>query len=386
MSINKSIKNVLITGARAPVTLHLCRMFYKRNINVFAADSTAYPISKVSNSISKFFLLPSPKYNTPSFVEEINRLIQEYSIDLIIPTCEETFYISKFKQELKCEVLVDNISNLALLHNKLKFIEFAKKFGLKIPFTIDTNNIEIAKEKITLSSYNQFVLKPIYSRFSDRVKFTTKEHLISNDYAWEPGWIIQQRIEGIQYCSYSIAQNGKLLAHTNYKTEFTAGLGATIAFDHIDIPPIHNFVSEIVKELNFSGQIAFDFIMDKNGDLFPIECNPRATSGLHLFSDDVIDAMIGKVNFKLITPDTHKKFTIKLALLLYGFTHWKSISSFKKWFKTFITHSDIVYHKTDRQPFFYQFYSMYQLCKNSKKEGRSLLEQTTFDISWDGDE
>ncbi|MGQ7146600.1 hypothetical protein ACUOA8_47730, partial [Escherichia sp. SS-MK2] len=36
---------------------------------------------------------------------------------------------------------------------------------------------------------------------------------------------------------------------------FTAGLGATIAFKHISVPKIDQFVQHVVKELNFSGQI-----------------------------------------------------------------------------------------------------------------------------------
>ncbi len=39
-------KTVLITGARAPATLHLCRLFHNAGHTVIIADSIPYPLSK----------------------------------------------------------------------------------------------------------------------------------------------------------------------------------------------------------------------------------------------------------------------------------------------------------------------------------------------------
>ncbi|GAA3325969.1 hypothetical protein GCM10020331_060000 [Ectobacillus funiculus] len=80
-----------------------------------------------------------------------------------------------------------------------------------------------------------------------------------------------------------LQKNGKLLAHSVYQTEFTAGLGATIAFQHTECDPIFHLFQYSLKKLKYSGQIAFDFIVTKDGKVYPIECNPRTTSGLHLF-------------------------------------------------------------------------------------------------------
>jgi len=44
---------------------------------------------------------------------------------------------------------------------------------------------------------------------------------------------------------------------------------------------LKEFAMAVVKRLNFTGQIAFDFISGEEGT-FVIECNPRATSGVFL--------------------------------------------------------------------------------------------------------
>ncbi|HHQ8914500.1 TPA: ATP-grasp domain-containing protein, partial [Bacillus cereus] len=44
------------------------------------------------------------------------------------------------------------------------------------------------------------------------------------------------------------------------------------------------------------------------------------------------------------------------------------------------------YRHNDWKPFFYQFFSMYKLWRESYKHERTILEQTTYDISWDGED
>lgn len=47
---------------------------------------------------------------------------------------------------------------------------------------------------------------------------------------------------------------------------------------------------------NLSGMFGFDFIEEANGTTYVIECNPRATSGIHLFGNkapEVTNAFLG---------------------------------------------------------------------------------------------
>ncbi|MCI0766173.1 ATP-grasp domain-containing protein [Bacillus sp. TL12] len=381
-------KTVLITGARAPAALHLCRLFKKSGHTVIIADSISYPLSKASTNIDYFYEIPSPKWNTNESIDALQSIIQKHDVDLLIPTCEEVFYISRYKEKLSrfCHVLVDEFHKLSLLHNKWEFIQFVTNLGWQVPATYKTNNEQAIQAMIhQTSATTPFVLKPIFSRFSDKVAFITKEDVEKGIMVDKPNYIIQEFIQGTQHCSYSIVQSGKVLAHSVYKTEFTAGLGATIAFEHINLPKIDEFVGHIVKELNFSGQIAFDFIITEDGDAIPIECNPRTTSGLHLFDEEILSAFFDtKVNHTLI-PKPNSECAIRLAMLLYGPPYLKSKQTRKQWLKVLCSYPDIIYSHSDWKPFFYQFYSMYKLWRESDKHERTILEQTTYDISWDGE-
>lgn len=376
---------MLLTGARAPVTLHLSRILHLQGVKVFLADSISHPISSASNTVENFFKLSSPKFNTDQFLNELNTIINENNIELIIPTCEETFYLSMLMDKINCPVFTDKIDTLQLLHDKLNFIHFVNQLGYTVPATISTSDYKSTISQLKALPFNEYVLKPIYSRFSDNVSFSTKPELMDSSFKLNSNWIIQQRIRGTQYCSYSVAKKGQVVAHTVYKTTFTAGLGASISFKHEEVPFILQFTKDVVSELNYTGQIAFDFIKDSNGNFYPLECNPRATSGLHLFSGDIGNVMMDNAPLNLLTPSTENKYAIKLALLLYGYNYWSNFNEFKLWIRTLVQHTDIIYDSKDKRPFAYQFYSMYKLWKASKKEKRSLLEQTTYDISWDGE-
>ncbi|MBD8499887.1 ATP-grasp domain-containing protein [Paenibacillus arenosi] len=381
-------KTILITGARAPAALHLCRLFHSTGHTVIIADSTPYPLSKASTSTDYFYEIPSPKWNTKESIDALLSIIQRHHVDVLIPTCEEIFYIARYKEIFSpfCHVFVDDFHKLSLLHNKWGFIQLTANLGWRVPATYKINNEHAIKTMIhEAPATTPFVLKPIFSRFSDKVEFITKEAAIKENIVDKSNYIIQEFIPGTQHCSYSIAQSGNVLAHSTYKTEFTAGLGATIAFKPIDHAKIEQFVEHMVKELDFSGQIAFDFIVTENGDAIPIECNPRATSGLHLFDEEIVSAFLNAKIDQPLTPKVNAECAIRLAMLVYGLPYVKSKQKRKRWLQVLRSYPDIMYSRTDRKPYFYQFFSMYKLWRESVKHKRTMLEQTTHDIAWDGE-
>ncbi|MCM3161367.1 ATP-grasp domain-containing protein [Metabacillus litoralis] len=374
-------KRVLVTGARAPVALHLCRLMSQAGFEVYATDCISYPLTKVSNSIKKFIFTPSPKKDTKSFIKSLINIIEQQKISLIIPTSEEIFYISRYKDQLTpfCHVFVDDFAKLNLLHNKYEFIQLVKNLGFEVPRTALLSN------HVNLDQFEDesALLKKVYSRFSESIIFLQSVGQIPNHIKKGGSWLVQEKIVGKQYCSYTIANDGKVLAHSTYKSEFTAGLGATLSFKHESRPDIERFAQVVVEKLNFSGQISFDFIIHENGVAFPIECNPRATSGLHLFDKKL--AYLFTDAKSILYPRKDKKEAIKLAVFLYGWKQVKSLRQLRRLLEVFFSYKDITFTSNDLGPYFYQLISLYKMWKESRRNKVSLMEQSTIDISWDGE-
>ncbi|WLR51152.1 ATP-grasp domain-containing protein [Bacillus tianshenii] len=376
---------VLVTGGRAPATLELIRSLGKQGHRIIVAESFPFHLSKASRYVFKHYDLPSPCKEYERFVSELENIIRAEQVELLIPTCEEIFYIAKAKQHLSkhCRVFVDQFDKLITLHNKYEFIKLAEHVGLVVPKTFlveSTEQLERLADK-----ERPAILKPVYSRFSTSVrKLSGDESLPPLDITPAFPWVYQHYIEGKQYCSYSVAYEGKLLLHSVYETEWTAGGGASITFAPVESEQIKKWVETFVAAYHFSGQIAFDFI--KQGEaLFAIECNPRLTSGIHLFRGvDISSAFLQSYGQKLIQPNPEKQVALTLAMVL-ELSKLRTWKQWKEWLAVMQDAEDGVYERGDWRPVSYQFVSYFHLWRKARRLKISILEATTEDIQWDGD-
>ncbi|MEZ4885037.1 MAG: ATP-grasp domain-containing protein [Chitinophagales bacterium] len=386
--------NILLTGGRAPATLHLARLLNKAGCKIFVADTFLQHAAGHSNVVVKNLIFPSPTHNFAAFRTKIISIIIGHQIDLIIPTCEEVYYFAMLKEELQqhTTVFTSSIQTLKLLHSKYHFIELLKKWQLPFPQTF------LAANKDTLEQHRQhlkqYVLKPEYSRFADQVIIDSKGDLLKQEINIEVNvakkWVVQSYIEGNHFCSYSMVKEGKLLAHTVYPVSYRVKQGAALYFRHVDIPTIEATVSRISKELNYTGHLAFDFIQSEaDGLYYPIECNPRLISGIHLFENiDKLKNVFPSQNkaefHKTLYGNPNNNWMIFFGLLLYAAPNVKSIKEIKNLFLDIKTAKDVVFSWADLKPFTKQFSALYYFYHLSKQQNISILEASTYDIEWNG--
>jgi len=372
-------KRILITGARAPSALYLARLFVEDGYEIFMADSLPSTLSSVSSKVNQFFLIASPVTDFNAFKKDLTDIIRDYHIDLLIPTCEEIFHLSKEYAHFSslCSVFCEPLDTLNMLHNKWMFMDYLSTQKIRVPRThLVTSRDEKNNFK---NAFSSFVLKPVYSRFSSHVHIVHDGKIPTITPSVSQPWVMQEYIEGTQHCAYAICQKGKVHAFSLYKTVFSAGIGATIHFQHHENTSIEQWVRTFVQKLGFTGQIAFDVIVTDKGEMFPIECNPRLTSGIHLFTkhDRVSRAFLDTPS--LIYPDTMHKSMLSSAMLLYGIRQFSW-----KWVHSFFTSKDVLFSLTDFKPFFFQFFALFTLWRVAKKQKISILEASTIDIEWDG--
>ncbi|MFN8577403.1 MAG: ATP-grasp domain-containing protein [Candidatus Sericytochromatia bacterium] len=377
------MKNVLFTGGRSPFTLDLTRLFATSGFNVYIADTFKDNMSGNSKYAKKNILLASPALKTEDFIQDLIDIIIEYKIDLLIPTCEEVFYVGKYLKKLEkfCKVFVSDISVLEQLHSKYKFIGILNKLDIKHPKSERVSDINVLKNRLQYKE--KFVLKPEFSRFASTV-FINDKNIDNIKINKEYPWVLQEFIDGNAFCSYSVAQNGKLLAHGVYPSIYCAGK-ATIHFKSVKVSEIEEIVTKIVKNFDYTGQISFDFIQSKEDNIYyPIECNPRGTSGTHLFSKKLSKAFLNETNGKVIYPDLENPRMVALAMLIYELPTIRNIDDSKEFFRDFYKSKDVVFRVGDMKPFISQFKSLNHYAKIARKNNISLTEAIMYDIEWNG--
>jgi len=115
-------------------------------------------------------------------------------------------------------------------------------------------------------------------------------------------------------------------------------------------------VKTFVRALNLTGQISFDFIKTEDGQVYPIECNPRTHSAITTFHDHpgVADAYLKDVEDETkspIFPLPDSKPTYWTYHELWRLTQIRSFGQFKAWIKRMIEGTDGIFQPHDPLPF-----------------------------------
>lgn len=318
--------------------------------------------------------------------------MEQEKSDLLIPTCEEIFHVSRGLDRLGCvgRVLAEGIESLRPLHDKWMFGKLASEAGATVPRTIWAETEEQMREALKNAS-GPLVLKPVYSRFASRVRIEQDPASAAKGalpaISRQQPWLVQEFIRGRQLCSYAVAHQGQLALYADYETIHTAGKGASIFFSYANHHRVREFVSRFVKLRGISGQVAFDFIEDEGGRLYVLECNPRLTSGIHLFAGqpEAAEAFFGESG-EVVVPRGNRSFMLGLAMVGFGLPAVRNAAEGRRWLRDFRKSRDVVWNSSDPLPFFQQARMLADLAMMSFRTGKSMAECSTSDIEWNGEE
>jgi predicted ATP-grasp superfamily ATP-dependent carboligase len=396
-------KRILLTGARAPVTLTLARTLARQGHTVFVADSFWPHICQRSRDIAGFFELPQPRFAPQKFMARLEQIVLLERIDLVIPTCEEVMYIARGAEysPLREHFWVDSLATLEGLHHKAKFIALCQNIGLSVP---ETHVLEgkAALEGFCRSATEKWVFKPAYSRFATQTVFWNGGERVPENLTFP--LVAQRFLEGREFCSYSLAQQGQILAHVAYQPKYRAGKGAGVYLEQIHHAQAQAFAQTLASSLKFTGQFALDFIETPQG-IFPLECNPRAVSGAALldgftlnhalFPQDFRDDFDMQESKKPHPPRAFQKFPQRVgtpqknetARVMFALpTVFAGLGKvpLTTLISDLLQAKDLIWDAADPAPFFQQMNCIRATLKRTQKLNISPLEATTWDIEWDG--
>jgi predicted ATP-grasp superfamily ATP-dependent carboligase len=369
---------ILVTGTRAPVALDICRSLDEQGFSVYSADSMHYPLSTYSSSIKQHFALPKPNKFPRQFANSISDIIKTKHIDILLPTCEEVFFLAHFHEQLskKCRLLFDDIKQLKPLHNKYDFNKLASNFDILAP----QSHLLLSNACKKSIRFSEMVLKPVYSRFGDNALIKPSKKQVQQLDIKVP-YIAQRFIPGTEYCNYAFAIKGKLLSHCCYRPKYRAGK-AGIYFEPVTNRQIVDFSKNLVESLEFTGQISFDFIVNSDG-VFVLECNPRATSGFHLLKESINWQTLFNGCKQSSVPSENTKM-LGFAMATYGMKHLFKKNSLT-FLHDFMQAQDIL--KGTDTPFLTlrAYKTLGEIYLRMLKDRKNFKNASTDDIEWNGE-
>ena len=378
--------NVLILGGRAPAALDHARRFAHQGWTVCIADSIPCQISGASKAVKATLRIAPPRHAPAQFTADLQRIVRDHAIDLVVPTCEEVFFVSRYRHHLPVHVrvLAEDFAKLRAVHSKWQFLTLAQNCGADVPVSARVQTLDEAR---AWAAGRPMVLKPEFSRFGVHVRLYRNG--IPDDappLADLGAWVAQTLVRGQEFCSYSVVDRGRLLAHALYRPDWRMSTSASFYFAPVRIDAIRTFVANFARKLDFTGQLSFDWIQQADGRVSPLECNPRATSGCHLFGpDDALPAALAGTLEGCIEPSPGLPRMVAPVMASVGLMHALATGTLRQWRRDWRTAADVLTVPGDRAPLWGAVSDMAAYARLALQQRSNMRQAATQDIEWDGE-
>ena len=234
-------ERVLITGARAPVALHLARLLHGAGCFVGLADSLRQSVSFASAACDVRVVLPPATGGLAAYGEALMQAIETHDITHVIPTCEEVFHLAAVwgAQDMKARLFAPDLDQLAAVHHKFHFVDIARRLDLPVP---ETRLLQSAEDVSVVARQSEaLVFKPVWSRFGTDVQVCQKVPKLAPTPRFP--WVAQDYVGGELFSAYAVAHRGRVTALAAYQPLYRAGQGAGTAFTIVNDPLIDDFVA-----------------------------------------------------------------------------------------------------------------------------------------------
>ena len=368
---------VVLTLGRLPVALDLARSFSAAGWRVIIAETYSMHLSRMSNSVARSVRVTSPRVDPDAYLEDILDIVRQENAAVLVPVSEETPRVASLADRLPAGVTLFAADHALLteLHDKYRFTKLAASLGLPVPRSWLPSEFDG-------DGVQDIVIKPRHSCSGRGVRFATASAALDP----KCGDVIQERIEGSEISGFGIARDGELHDAVIYRGTVFSG-SVAVCFERLTgHDAALTWMHELVRATGYTGFIAFDFIVDADGRTFAIECNPRATSGIHFISSEtlakrVTGAEVDTNPYRSDTLLTESWSCYTAALGLIG-----KPSRFRSAFRQLRRARDVTWARNDPLPFLLAPVNTARIIVDAVRERASFAEVAVRDVEWRPDE
>lgn len=296
--------------------LALARLFYLAGHDVIGADfepGGSLVAGRVSKSIRRFYRLnpPTSERGSEPYISSLLRVVNREKVDLwvscsgVASAVEDGLAMEVIEAGTGCRAIQYGPDVTKMLHEKNLFVERTRELGLVVPETVEVTGRKMVEEVFRRAPVGRrYILKTVGVDDSVRGDMTllpkssemeTRKHLERLRIGPQTPWIVQQFIDGLEYCTHALVVRGQVMA-------FVACPSAELLMHYEALDPESALSKAMLKFTktfteksgpDFTGHLSFDFLVEYDDlakddpdsiTLYPIECNPRAHTAVALFN------------------------------------------------------------------------------------------------------
>ncbi|MEM0953828.1 MAG: ATP-grasp domain-containing protein [Pseudomonadota bacterium] len=378
MSTQLSRPTVLLTLGRLPKALELARCFHEAGCRVVIAEPFRWHLARPSRAVAASHRVTAPNTNREAYLSELLELIRLENVRWVMPVSEEALHVAQLRGQLPegVTLLCPSFEVLSGLHDKQGFADYCVQRQLAVPETY----VEDTEAAHQLMDAGDYVAKPAHSCSGIGVEICLhgRRHSLG-----APGMLVQRYVQGDHLSSLSLMHEGRLLGTVVYRGTVFAGTVA-VCFERVHhAPAIQEWIERFATHSDYSGFIAFDFVVDADGVAWALECNPRVTSGVHFFSRRELAAA-------LIEPGTSQSLAFKpqqrmqwaYSTLTEAYAALFKPSEARRRFAELFRARDVVWALSDPLPFLLMTPMSWEILWPTMTTDLTLGEATQQDIAW----
>lgn len=300
-----------MTGGTAPGFISLANILTRSGYRVLGTDYQKSSISRVHSyeyEITPSVTVNSNKKAMEKYVSSLEEIAMIYDVAAILPirTGDVQAIVQSYDGDIIPIVPTRVPEILSILNNKWLLMNTAKALGVLVPYTREIYSVEelddVIEDIFNKTNWADAVVKPKIQTGSRGMRFISKgitEKDIWNQFMLKkPSECLQLSIDqfknivgnndlgklmfmeylpGSEITVDCLCYKGKTLAvvpRTRIKT--TGGITSKgMVSKGPEYLPIYNACEKLIKELNLSYNVGFQFKCDWNGVPKLMECNPR---------------------------------------------------------------------------------------------------------------
>ncbi len=277
--------NILIPDCECGHTMAVVRCLKGySHLKLHGCSPEAKSPFRYSRYTKSFTLLSS---DTPKkYIQELNELIEQKSIDLVLPIDEKTYlffaeHSASFSGKARLAAF-SPIATLEIATNKFQLAKFCESRNIPYPKTTFLKDYRDESNPSRSAISLPLIVKPETGWGGRNVYRIAREDDFSaikpTSHPKEGDYIVQEYVDGYDIDMSLLARNGEILAHTIQKGFLKRAnrFAASAGLEFLKNEGVYASVSKLIKELDFSGIAHVDLKYDKqNGEFKIIEINAR---------------------------------------------------------------------------------------------------------------
>ncbi|MGZ4757299.1 MAG: ATP-grasp domain-containing protein [Acidimicrobiia bacterium] len=361
--------------------------------DVTAVDTFKASPGSHSRGAARHFEVPAPAQETDQFVDAVVGLIEAQGIEWLLPMFEEVFYLAALRDRLvgRCELFFPDFATLAKVHDKVSFAALYRELDLPVAESVTATSPDELRDAI--GRFDHWFARAAYGRGG--LNILTNTGPLAGEGSVDDAaptsddpWLVQEYLEGVDLCSWSVAHHGGVALHSTYEHPLTIDDRGGIVFESVDAPETLEAAQKIVGALGWHGQVSFDFLRTADGVHHLVECNPRPTDGCTLATPEELDAaLFGAVPTSPVVVPAGRKREILAAVVRDMLEH---LGRFRSDLSAAKGGSGVYTQPHDHLPLLYTVLSLQHVKAYRKSMGldhksrEDLMAAQFFDVCWDG--